>query len=109
MIELTPEAIKEIKRMQASRQQLNSYLRLAVKQGGCSGLYYDMDLDETRQNDEQIYQIEDISLLIDEQSLGYFKKLRLDYADDLMGGGFRFHNPNAQTTCRCGLSFTPPA
>ncbi len=106
MIELTPAAIKEIKRMQNSRQQPDSYFRLAVKPGGCDGLYYTFDLCDSQENSDRLHTIEDISLLIDEQSLNYLSDLRLDYAEDLMGGGFRFHNPLITASCRCGLSFT---
>ncbi|WP_107668162.1 iron-sulfur cluster assembly accessory protein [Cyanothece sp. BG0011] len=106
MIELTSAAIQEIKRMQNSRQQPNSYFRLGVKPGGCDGLYYTFDLSETKENSDRLQTVEDISLLIDEHSLNYLSDLRLDYAEDLMGGGFRFHNPLIATSCRCGLSFT---
>ncbi|MEA5537245.1 iron-sulfur cluster assembly accessory protein [Crocosphaera sp. XPORK-15E] len=106
MIELTPAAVKEIKRIQKSRQQPESYFRLAIAQGGCSGLYYALELCETVPNGEQPYDLEGVSLIIESKSLPYLENLRLDYAEDLMGGGFRFHNPNAQATCRCGLSFT---
>ena len=105
MIELTPAAIKEIKRMQNSRQQPDSYFRLAVNPGGCDALYYTFDLCYSQENSDRLHTIEDISLLIDEQSLHYLSDLRLDYAEDLMGGGFRFHNPLITTSCRCGLSF----
>ncbi|EAZ90567.1 HesB/IscA family protein [Crocosphaera chwakensis] len=106
MVELTSAAIKEIKRMQNSRQKPNSYFRLGVKPGGCGGLYYTFDLSENKESSDHLHTIEDISLLIDEQSLNYLSDLRLDYAEDLMGGGFRFHNPLITTSCRCGLSFT---
>ena len=105
MIELTPAAAKEIRRMQASRQQQDSYFRLGVKQGGCSGLYYTLELCDTQLESDHLHQLEGISLLIDEPSLAYLQQLRLDYAEDLMGGGFRFHNPQASTPCSCGLSF----
>ena len=105
MIELTPAAIKEIKRMQRSRQQPNSYFRLEVKPGGCDGLYYTFDLSETKENGDRLHIIEDISLLINEESVNYLSDLRLDYAEDLMGGGFRFDNKLITTACRCGLSF----
>ncbi|MEM8777446.1 MAG: iron-sulfur cluster assembly accessory protein [Cyanobacteria bacterium P01_G01_bin.49] len=105
MIELTPAAAKEIKRMQISRQKPESYFRIAIAHGGCSGLYYSMDLCETPHTTDNVYQSEGIALLIEDNSLTCLENLRIDYADDLMGGGFRFHNPHTQTTCRCGLSF----
>lgn len=106
MIELSSSAIQEIKRVQTSRQQLDSYLRLQVQQGGCEGLYYIFDLwnSDPRKND-LIYDHQGIRLIIDEISAVYLKNLRIDYAEDLMGGGFRFQNPQAEKVCRCGLSF----
>ncbi len=106
MMEITPAAVKEVQRMQSSRQKLNTYFRLRVKEGGCSGLYYVFELSETQQDGDHLHQLEGINVLIDQASLPYLEALRLDYAEDLMGGGFRFSNPQVATTCSCGLSFT---
>jgi iron-sulfur cluster assembly accessory protein len=105
MIELTPAAIKEIKRIQTSRQQPDSYFRLGVIEGGCSGLCYVLELCKTPQESDHVYPLDQITLVIDSKSLGYLEQLRVDYAEDLMGGGFRFTNPNAQSSCSCGASF----
>ena len=106
MIQITPAAVKEVQRMQSSCQKVNKYFRLRVKEGGCSGLYDAFELSETQQEDDYLYQLEGISMLIDQASLPSLEGLRLDYAEDLMGGGFRFSNPQVATTCSCGLSFT---
>ena len=106
MIQITPAAVKEVQRMQSSRQQVGNYFRLRVRKGGCSGLYYVFELSETRQENDYLYQLEGILILIDQSSLPYLEGLRLDYAEDLMGGGFRFSNPQVAVTCSCGLSFT---
>jgi iron-sulfur cluster assembly protein len=105
MIELTPAAIKEIKRIQTSRQQPDSYFRLGVTEGGCSGLYYTFQLSETPEESDRLYPFCDLTLIIDSASLPYVEDLRLDYAEDLMGGGFRFTNFQAKSSCSCGLSF----
>ncbi|YAI82781.1 MAG: HesB/IscA family protein [cyanobacterium endosymbiont of Rhopalodia sterrenbergii] len=105
MIQITPAAVKEVQRMQSSHQKVNNYFRLRVNKGGCSGLYYIVELSETRQESDYLYQLEGISMLIDKSSLPYLKGLRLDYAEDLMGGWFRFSNPQVAATCSCGLSF----
>ncbi|XHU96597.1 MAG: iron-sulfur cluster assembly accessory protein [cyanobacterium endosymbiont of Rhopalodia gibba] len=106
MIQITPAAVKEVQRMQSSRQKVDNYFRLRVNKGGCSGLYYICELSETRQESDCLYQIEGISMLIDQSSIPYLEGLRLDYAEDLMGGWFRFSNPQVAATCSCGLSFT---
>lgn len=105
MIHLTEAAEAEIKRMQTSSQQPQSYFRLAIKKGGCAGWYYSLELNQTVQASDRTYTIAGISVLLDSQSLPYLENMRLDYAEDLMGGGFRFYNPNTANPCRCGLSF----
>lgn len=105
MIELTPAAVKEIKRLQKSRQQLDTYFRIGIKTGGCSGLYYKLELSQQPGNNDRFYESQDITILIDEASDNYLQNLKVDYAEDLMGGGFRFHNSKASATCGCGLSF----
>ncbi|PSF36846.1 iron-sulfur cluster assembly accessory protein [Aphanothece hegewaldii CCALA 016] len=105
MIELTPAAVKEIKRLQKSRQQLNTYLRIGIKTGGCSGLYYDLEFTQQPESSDRLEKSQDINIVIDLSCDPYLQNLKLDYAEDLMGGGFRFHNPQASATCGCGLSF----
>ncbi len=105
MIHLSQSAANEIKRLQHSRCLTNSYFRLGVKPGGCSGFYYTLDLCEQPQQGDRIYASQEISILVDAQSEPYLNNLELDYAEDLMGGGFRFRNPNVSKVCGCGLSF----
>ena len=106
MIYLSKTAANEIKRLQKSRGESNCYFRLGVKSGGCSGFFYTVDLVETSLSGDRITESEGIEILVDQTSLPYLQNLKLDYAEDLMGGGFRFSNPNATNPCSCGLSFT---
>jgi iron-sulfur cluster assembly accessory protein len=109
MLQITSAALSEIKRMQHSRDQPNSYFRLDVIEGGCAGYCYRFTLcDRTTERDRQ-WKIQDLLVLVDEACLIYLENLRLDYAEDLMGGGFRFHDPNLSNTCSCGLSFSLPS
>lgn len=105
MIELTAAAAQEIKRLQNSRQQNETYFRIRIKTGGCSGLYYDLELSEQPKTNDHIYESQSITILVDEMSHYYLQNLKIDYAEDLMGGGFRFHNSKALSSCGCGLSF----
>ena len=105
-IHLTQTAIEEIRRMQRQRQQPDSFFRLGVQPGGCKEFYYTLALNEAAQPSDNCYESQGISILVDEVSASYINGLQLDYAEDLMGGGFRFDNPNAVQTCSCGLSFT---
>ena len=87
-------------------------LRLAVKGGGCSGLSYDLQFDEIKDNDyEQILDVPEqekakLKVVIDPKSAIYLKDMEVDFDDGLMGKGFVFKNPNASNTCGCGESFS---
>jgi len=106
MITISDAAQKEIKRIQTTRKQQDSYLRLTVKAGGCADFYYIMDWEQTIDGSDRLYPQQDFSVVIDEASLPYLHQLTLDYTEDLMGGGFRFKNPQATHTCSCSLSFS---
>jgi iron-sulfur cluster assembly protein len=83
-------------------------LRVGVVSGGCSGLTYDLDFDtdsEVQENDK-LFNIEGIKILIDMRSFLYLAGTELDYTDGLNGQGFHFRNPNATRTCSCGESFS---
>ncbi|MDZ7806881.1 MAG: iron-sulfur cluster assembly accessory protein [Gracilimonas sp.] len=83
-------------------------LRVGVVSGGCSGLTYDLDFDtdsEFQENDK-LFNIEGIKILVDMRSFLYLAGTELDYTDGLNGQGFHFKNPNATRTCSCGESFS---
>jgi iron-sulfur cluster assembly protein len=103
MIQLSPAAIAEIKRIQS--KQPGRAFRLGIETGGCAEFYYTMALDETGETID----CDGIPVAIAPQHQPYLEGLILDYTEDLMGGGFRFHNPNALTHCECGNSFTAPS
>lgn len=106
MVYLSQSAANEIRRLQVGRQQSDSYFRLGVRQGGCSGLYYTLEFCQEQQEGDRIYESLGISILVDEKSASYLQNIKLDFAEDLMGGSFRFQNPNAIATCGCALSFS---
>jgi iron-sulfur cluster assembly accessory protein len=106
MINLSKAAIGEIRRLQLSRKKQDARLRLAVQTGGCQSLYYIIDFDETMNSSDRLYDCNGVSLIVDEASFPYISELTLDYSEDLMGGGFRFHNPQAISSCGCGNSFS---
>ena len=107
MLEISSSAAKEIKRIQANQTQPDISLKLSISSGGCSGLFYELKLEDTSnaQGDRIIEKINGIDLIVEEDSRQYIENLRIDYAEDLMGGGFRFHNPQAKNVCGCGISF----
>ncbi|MEA5619846.1 iron-sulfur cluster assembly accessory protein [Cronbergia sp. UHCC 0137] len=105
MIHLSPAATNEIERLK-SKQQPNVLFRLQVKAGGCVGWFYDISFDQATKVEDQVFEVNGISVIIDPQTLNYVSGLTLDYSEDLMGGGFRFNNPKAIATCSCGNSFS---
>ncbi|MDZ8106083.1 MAG: iron-sulfur cluster assembly accessory protein [Nostoc sp. DedQUE12a] len=105
MIHLSQAAASEIVRIK-SKQQPNVLFRLAVKPGGCSGFFYDMSFDEAIKVGDRVFDFDEIQVIVDAESLNQLKGLTVDYSEDLMGGGFRFHNPQAIATCTCGNSFS---
>ncbi len=106
MITISEAAQKEIKRIQTTRQQQENYLRVGVKAGGCSDYYYTFDWESSINSSDRVYPQQEFSVVIDQQSLPYLNQLKLDYTEDLMGGGFRFKNPQATQSCSCSRSFS---
>ncbi|MFM2304962.1 MAG: hypothetical protein RLZZ135_2374 [Cyanobacteriota bacterium] len=106
MIEISKAAISEIKRVQKVRKQLDRKFRIGLAAGGCKDFYYTIDLTDSIDDRDSIHEINGISLAIDRQQLEYLDRLKLDYSEDLMGGSFRFENPQATSVCGCGSCFT---
>ncbi|PSB01049.1 HesB/IscA family protein [Merismopedia glauca] len=105
MIQLSQIAIKEIKRLHSKPRNSGQNLRLGVKPGGCGDFLYVLSFDSILNPDDITYESDGITVAVDSQSLNYIDGLTLDYSEDLMGGNFRFHNPNAASSCGCGISF----
>ncbi len=81
------------------------FLRVSVKGGGCSGLTYDLDFDDTIVDFDDVSEDQGLKLVIDKRSLLYLLGTELDFTEGLNGKGFLFTNPNASRTCGCGESF----
>lgn len=108
MITISPAAIKEISRLKSKLANPEALFRLQVQPGGCSGWIYKLNFDPPNQSD-RLYESNGINIIVDPGSIEYLNGLTLDYSEDLMGGAFRFHNPNALTFCGCGNSFSTTA
>ena len=80
-------------------------LRVGVKGGGCSGLSYDMDFDDTITDMDEVVDLNVLKVIIDKKSVLYLYGTELDYSDGLNGKGFNWINPQASRTCGCGESF----
>jgi iron-sulfur cluster assembly protein len=107
MVHLSESAALEVKRLrQRQHHPETAALRVTVDQSGCSGLSYHMEFvnPELSQGDRQ-FRSGDLEIFVDRDCVGYLVGLEIDYTEDLMGGGFRFKNPQAVKTCSCGHSF----
>jgi iron-sulfur cluster assembly protein len=105
MVQLSQSAAGEILRLRAKRQNNQLLLRLGVQKTGCMGLSYSMEFSEAVQVSDRLFICGEVQIVVDPESLKYFNGLTLDYSEDLMGGGFRFSNPNVSQSCGCGNSF----
>jgi iron-sulfur cluster assembly accessory protein len=81
-------------------------LRIAVEGGGCSGFQYQFDLVEAAEEDDVRIERDGAAILVDEVSLPFLKGAEVDFVDELAGAEFRIRNPNAKSSCGCGVSFS---
>ncbi len=84
----------------------NDYVRVGVKSGGCSGLSYDLTFDKEKEENDKVFEDNDIKVIVDKKSFLYLVGTTLEYSGGLNGKGFVFNNPNANRTCGCGESFS---
>ncbi len=82
------------------------YVRVGVKSGGCSGLSYELNFDDTIAESDKVFEDNAVRIIVDKKSFLYLVGTVLEYSGGLNGKGFVFNNPNAQRTCGCGESFS---
>jgi iron-sulfur cluster insertion protein len=107
MITVTESAKSKIHELFAEEGNPNLKLRTFVQGGGCSGMQYGFTFDETQNEDDFEIDAGEIKVLVDSISMQYLSEATIDYVEDTMGANFTIKNPNAQTTCGCGSSFSP--
>lgn len=107
MIKVTERAVEHLRSLLADQAApTGKGLRVHVGKGGCSGLQYEMSLDERHEGDA-IVERDEVVFLVDPASADFLRDATLDFEDGLTGAGFRIVNPNAARTCGCGSSFEP--
>lgn len=107
MITLTNSAIVKITEVLAEENNPAMKLRMFVQGGGCSGMSYGFSMDEVQNEDDFVIEAGTSRVLIDSVSAQYLQGAEVDYIEDLQGSQFKISNPNAQTSCGCGSSFSP--
>ena len=84
----------------------SDFIRVGLKSGGCSGLYYELSFDREEKENDKVFESNDVRIIVDKKSFLYLVGTTLDYSGGLNGTGFTFKNPNANRTCGCGESFS---
>ena len=105
-IELTGSAVSKIADLLAEENNPKLKLRTFVQGGGCSGFSYGFTFDEEQNEDDFVFEKPGVTLLVDSMSMQYLVGATIDYKEGLMSSEFVITNPNAQTTCGCGSSFS---
>ena len=106
MITITDNAKTKITDLLAEENDPKVKLRAFVQGGGCSGFSYGFTLDEEQNEDDFEVPVGNFKVLVDAMSMQYLQGAAIDYKEDIMGASFSITNPNAQSTCGCGSSFS---
>jgi iron-sulfur cluster insertion protein len=107
MVEITEAAKNKIIDLLIDENNPKLMLRTFVQGGGCSGFQYGFTFDDTVNEDDFEFPLNDkFKVVIDAMSMQYMTGAEIDYKEDVMGSQFAIKNPNAQTSCGCGSSFS---
>lgn len=107
MITVTDNAKNHaVELIQSENRPADTFIRVGVDSGGCSGLSYKLEFDNTILPTDQVFEDKGIKIVVDRKSFLYLVGTELDYTSGLNGKGFVFNNPNASRTCGCGESFS---
>jgi len=107
MITITENAKSQvISLLKEEEKDLDHFVRVAVKAGGCSGLSYDLTFDNNIKEEDKVFEDKGMKIVCDVRSLLYLMDMTLDFSGGINGKGFQFNNPNATRTCGCGESFS---
>lgn len=106
MINISESARTKITELLDEEGNPNLKLRTFVQGGGCSGFQYGFTFDEDQAEDDWEFPLGQYKVLVDSMSMTYLENAEIDYKDDISGSQFVIKNPNAETTCGCGSSFS---
>jgi len=107
MITVTERAKEKIEKLIIEdNKPVDSFVRVGVEGGGCSGLSYQLVFDNQLQAEDKIFEDKGVKIVVNKKSFLYLVGTELDFSDGLNGKGFQFNNPNATRTCGCGESFS---
>jgi iron-sulfur cluster insertion protein len=104
---LDQSAVDKLKDLLIEENKPNLKLRVFVQGGGCSGMQYGFTFDEVKNEDDFDFDYSGIKVLVDSLSMTYLQNANIRWDESDMGASFIIDNPNAETTCGCGSSFSP--
>jgi iron-sulfur cluster insertion protein len=104
-VALTPAAADRIKAV-VSAEPAGAGLRVAVEGGGCSGFQYEINVASGANSDDLVVERDGARLFVDPVSLPFLLGSEVDWVDELIGASFKVKNPNAKSSCGCGVSFS---
>ena len=106
IITITENAAKRLKNILQGEKTSAKGIRVAIDTGGCSGMSYKITFDNKKKEYDKEFESHGITILCDVKSWIYVRGCEIDFSNDLLNGGFKVNNPNAERTCGCGISFS---
>ena len=106
-MKIQPSAVTKLRELRAEENNPDLKFRVFVQGGGCSGMQYGFTFDESQNEDDFDFQFEDLTVLVDAMSMSYLTDADIRWQESDMGASFVIDNPQAETTCGCGSSFSP--
>lgn len=105
-VSITKFADEKISEIMRKSQSESSYLRIAIKGGGCSGYSYEFSFTEEPESEDRIFSFDNIKVCIDNTSYFFLNGMEIDYEEEAFKSGIIINNPNAKRSCGCGESFS---
>ena len=105
-ITVTEKAAQRLATVMEAEEKKGFGLRMEVTSGGCSGMNYNMSFEKEQKEFDKVFESNGLKVFCDLKSYLYLKGIEVDFSNDILNGGFRIINPNAERTCGCGTSFS---
>jgi iron-sulfur cluster assembly protein len=104
VVQLTPNAVENIKRLQVEFEMAGFGLRFGLTGGGCSGYKYVLELEEAPEENDVVIDVDGVQVFVNPEHGELLKNSTIDWVDTLMESGFQIENPQAKRPCGCGES-----
>ena len=103
---LSASAARRVRALRQAEGNEALMLRVSVSGGGCSGFQYSFGFDDTVADDDHLFERDGVRMVVDDASLDLLDGAEVDFVEELIGASFKVHNPNATSSCGCGVSFS---